>query len=1132
MHAIVKLFKSVALGLMLFALSQNTMAQVFDDFEDGDFTANPEWTGDGDLFTVEAGQLRSNSPSANTYYLNTPNEIMDEVQWEFFIDLQLSTSGANYVDVYLVADDDLATVQNGYFLRFGGTDDEISFFKLSSGSVEVLIDGEDDVISGSSNSFDVRVTRSNSGEWNILYDEDQTGVFLSGGSVVDNEISETSFFGILIEQSSAASAVNSHFFDNISVDFIPVDETPPILTGGEVVDAAALTLSFSEPLDPGTAQNIGNYQLSGVAAEVIGASLNPETGSTVDLVLDPPLPNPATFTIEASGVEDLVGNVMTPQQIELFYVLPDAGTFKDLVINEIFADPTPTQGLPEAEYLELFNASDSFLDLEGWTLVNTTSENPLSQLLVEPGAFVILCDDDDAVLFESFGTVIGIPSFTALSNTGDSLTLLNATGEVIDMVVYSDDWYGNDEQQNGGYSLELINPFTPCSGPNNWSASTAGIGGTPGVENAILDLTPDTEGPDLVSFEVISNTELVLFFDEALDAESVQTSGFLWTENITTAGFTTSEDLLSLNLFVAPAFQPGIEYELTINGITDCEGNLIDPSSSLTIILGNPAQVFDILITEIMADPSPALNELPEVEYFELYNASDVAIDLGTIRLNDEIFSNAPVLMPGEYIICVDHDAIGAFDPSINAYGIQGLGETYLTNGGRLLELISNSGEIVDRVDYDLTWYRDGDKEDGGYSLERINLNEPCRGASNWRGSESSLGGTPGTVNSVNSTDPDTEPPLLIDAFLRSADTLELRFNERLDSLSVMMAQIEFTNDLVATEVLNAPPAYEHILVVFEEPVAVNVVYEVAITGLIDCSGNGSEEVYTGRFGLPEEAEIGDLLINEILFNPPTGGVDFVEIFNASSKIISLQNRALQNQDFTTRIITEDPKVLFPGSFLVLTSDALNIQQEYPSSVREAFLEMESLPSYNNGDGTVILTDEFGNPVDLFEYQEDYHLSLLNSVKGVSLERLSYTRPTNDPGNWTSAAENVGFATPGYQNSQFNPEGRARSQFELESEVFSPDNDGFQDVLLLNYLLDTPGNFVTVLVYDRRGREVFEIANNVLLGTEGTLSWDGVVSNGTKARIGPHVLFISLFNQDGNTETFKIPFVVAGRLSN
>jgi len=355
-----------------------------------------------------------------------------------------------------------------------------------------------------------------------------------------------------------------------------------------------------------------------------------------------------------------------------------------------------------------------------------------------------------------------------------------------------------------------------------------------------------------------------------------------------------------------------------------------------------------------------------------------------------------------------------------------------------------------------------------------------------------------------------------------------------IDSLSVLLTDISIIPEVAIDAVFNNPPDYSSLLIQLSDPLEGGIRYELSLEGIEDCVGNAIESTDLFVFALPQTGEPGDLLINEILFNPRTAGRDFVEIYNASNKNIGLNNWVLQNADLTTRVISEDPLVIFPGQHLVLTDDVNATIQEYPISgaYRENFHEMESLPSFNNGDGSVILADSLENPIDRFDYLEDYHFPLLNTFDGVSLERLSYTRPTNEPGNWSSASERVGFATPGYVNSQFLPEGRASAQFELQDEVFSPDNDGFEDVLLINYSLDGPDYLATIRIYDRRGRLIRGLTNNLLLGTEGTLSWDGTTDDRSKARIGPHIVLIEIFNPSGDTETFKIPCIVAGNLSN
>src|SRR5690606_25882736 len=117
-----------------------------------------------------------------------------------------------------------------------------------------------------------------------------------------------------------------------------------------------------------------------------------------------------------------------------------------------------------------------------------------------------------------------------------------------------------------------------------------------------------------------------------------------------------------------------------------------------------------------------------------------------------------------------------------------------------------------------------------------------------------------------------------------------------------------------------------------------------------------------------------------------------------------------------------------------------------------------------------------------------------------SLERLDPLGPSQDAANWHTAAEAIGFATPGGKNSQYYP-AISNGQVSFTSETFSPDNDGFEDVMQINYELETVGLVGTVKIYDDRGRKIRDLITAELLGVNGTLVWDGVNDAGTKASI-------------------------------
>ena len=365
------------LFLTVFLIQSALFGQFTDDFSDGDFTTNPAWSGDVGLFSATTNVLNSQSPGAATYYLSTASTLSTNAQWEFFIDLQFGTSGANIVDVYLMSDvADLNTVNNGYFVRFGLTSDEISLYKMVGGAETIIIDGVDGLInSTSSNPFAIKVSRTSTDLWNLEYDDGAVGSFISAGTVTDASIGTSSFFGMLIEQSSAASPVNGHFFDDIAVGNIPVDNIPPTLLSAVAINANLIDVLFDEAVDPATAQDFLNYDiqpfLSASSAVIDGA--NP---ALIHITPISPLANGTPYVLYTNLIEDLSGNASGSQSANFIYLIAESPVPGDIAINEFLCDPTPAVGLKEVEFVELYIKSSKIFNLQGgnWATIQPTEQ--------------------------------------------------------------------------------------------------------------------------------------------------------------------------------------------------------------------------------------------------------------------------------------------------------------------------------------------------------------------------------------------------------------------------------------------------------------------------------------------------------------------------------------------------------------------------------------------------------------------------------------------------------------------------------------------------------------------------------------------------------------------------------------
>jgi hypothetical protein len=215
---------------------------------------------------------------------------------------------------------------------------------------------------------------------------------------------------------------------------------------------------------------------------------------------------------------------------------------------------------------------------------------------------------------------------------------------------------------------------------------------------------------------------------------------------------------------------------------------------------------------------------------------------------------------------------------------------------------------------------------------------------------------------------------------------------------------------------------------------------------------------------------------------------------------------------------------------VVLSTNGKTVKSHYLTTKPEGFIDLASMPAFSNEYGTVVIATRAGNILDFFYYEESMHFPLLKNFKGVSLERLNVNLPASDNDNWHSASESVGFATPAYVNSQMLLGGKPVGSLSTEPEIFSPDNDGRDDVLLIHYQMEKSGYTGTLSVYDSHGKRVNILQNNTLLGISGSFSWDGLDENQRKLPIGVYVILLEVFTTNGERSSFKTTTVLGTRL--
>ncbi len=647
-----------------------------------------------------------------------------------------------------------------------------------------------------------------------------------------------------------------------------------------------------------------------------------------------------------------------------------------------------------------------------------------------------------------------------------------------------------------------------------------------------VDRTP----PALVTVEPFGNDSLMVFFDEAIDSTSAtEPSNYLLDPALGNPAAATLGALPGqVMLQFSGTFVDETTYTFSAENIADLNGNIAPlQQQTFTFLEVAEPQQGDLLISEIMADPSPSQG-LPEAEYIELKNLSNVTLRLGDLGIaSGGTPSPLPdsLLRAGEVVIICDEAFASAFSTFGKVIPVPDF--PTLSNGGDVVE-IQRNGAILSSITYDISWYRDSEKAQGGFSLELIDTSQVADCAGNWIASAAAIGGTPGNANSVVDVPIEEDPPMLLQVIPLEEGELLVRYDEPVRSGTADAPDLYQLVPEIPIQEAMLQGGGQEVLLLLQDPLTPSVQYTLTVAeGLTDCLGNTNPEVQTLIFGLPEPPLPNDLIINEILFEPQTGGEDFVELFNTSDKIIDLRGMVLQNtakNSGNTSQTIENSFLVFPNTYAVITDIPQDILDRYTVE-RSDWLVENDLPTLDADEGNITLLSA-GVVIDSFRYSDDLHFPLLDNTRGVSLERISSLVPTNQSGNWHSASSGVGFATPTAINSQQTdlPTEPSNDFIRIPTKIFSPDNDGFQDVLLIEYEVGSPGFVLNVRILDHYGFEVRNLVQNELLGINGQFKWDGTNADGEKARIGIYVVWSEIFDPEGNVSRQKESIVLAGRL--
>lgn len=845
--------------------------QIYDDFESAttvNWTGSVQghWTADG---TVPLSGLYSlhqafdNNVAGNDQIAISLNNLRPEsgnTTWHFKVRHGYNPSSANNWSCFLMSDSGPAGMApggsvNGYALgvNLSGSDDTLRLWKIKNGTVyKVLgtrVNWEKDIGIGSF--AETSVERSQEGDWKITIRKGgTTAVWESSGK--ESELFSPLWFGFYYKYSATGDRLL--WIDDVKIEgqFF-TDSVPPVLTGSKLTGKNRIVLEFSESPDF-TKLSYSDFLLNN--GNVSASGLRKMTDTSVEVSFGKDFTNKTENKISITNVCDTSRNCASILTHSFTPVWADRG---DVTISEIMADPAPSAGLPEKEFLEITNNTPFSYNLKGWTLVSGNSKIYFPEYIINPSDILILCNTGDTILFKGYGKVIGLKSFPVLTDDGKLLVIYNEYNDLVHGVEYSSGWYGNILKNDGGWSLETVDTGNPFYYEGNWRASVSETGGTPGKPNSVAAVNRDKNCP------------------------------------------------VVLNVF---------------------------PDDSVTV----------------------------------------------TIRFSEPVFIKSE-----------DESAIS----------IDGM------SGAQFI--------VKDLLNREYTF-------------------------------------TPGQV-------------------LKPRTIYELKLSDDLT---------DFASNLFCTK-------------------------EVV-------------------FGLPEGAESSELQFNELLFNPYPEGEDYIEFHNCSDKIIdaaTLRLYSIDNTDTSALVaVSKIHRCIMPGGYYVITRNRSFLPGYYSTDLNVIYEVSDFIPLDDESGHAVLINDDL-EVIDEMRYSTGMYYAILSDFEGIALEKIRPCVLSSETTNWHSASESSGWGTPGLLNSVYTPEVVPDDRISLSSTKITPDNDGFEDLLVIDLHFGNDATVITVVVFDEMGYPVKDLANNLLLGKDDSLTWNGTDNSGSLVDTGIYIIWLSGFDETGKVTKWK-----------
>lgn len=439
-------------------------------------------------------------------------------------------------------------------------------------------------------------------------------------------------------------------------------------------------------------------------------------------------------------------------------ILPSyKASFGDIVFNEIMANPNPPFGLPNEEYIELYNNTSEAINLENYVLKGFSKTCVFPTYVLAPHSYVVVCSTNAFPALEMYGNCLALDKFPTLTNAGGYLELFNAENTILSWVDYSENWHTDSFKKNGGWSLECLDAHNLIGNNTNWNSSINYQGGTPNGANSISGINLDTSELSVINTSIESNSSFVLYFNKPMSVNLLTQTDIITIypmQEISSIEFLSiKQDAIRIKLTNPLLLHE--QYTLNITDVEDINKNKHSIVSRLAIPELPSNQ--DVVINEVLFNPKSE-----GTDYVEIVNRSQKVIDLRDLMLTNRkqdgqlavfpvLSEKGYLLFPGDYcLLSTSKEGVCNYyecPDDIHFVTVPSFPSMPDDKGTIVLTTLSNI--LIDEFSYSEKMHHTLLSNREGIALERLHYDSTTQDASNWHSASFTCGyGTPGYQNS------------------------------------------------------------------------------------------------------------------------------------------------------------------------------------------------------------------------------------------------------------------------------------------------------------------------------------------------------------------------------------------------